>query len=267
MKVTVTDEIIRLYLPNTFAAVEGETPLCEKVQGYADRAASMLELHITGDTDFSEYTAISQHIERTVISWAIADALPALDLVITPAGAGIVNTQNVVPASKERVERLIEFFYRATCNNISALMDMLPHCEQWRNSEIGQQFCGTFMLSPLSIAENIKPLELIDALKADIARRRSFQKKAALYFLGEEVVKIIADAAVGIAENDDYSLLVPLMQRAYRRWAESGRNLTRIYLWHALEDVIATAQDLGLGELMVPEEPEFENNIKGAFYF
>lgn len=267
MKVTVTDEIIRLHLPNTFAVVEGESPLCEKVQGYANRAASMLEHHITGDTDFSEYIAISEHIERTVISWAIAEALPALDLVITPAGTGIVNTQNVVPASKERVERLIEFFYRAACNNISALMDMLPHCEQWRNSEVGKQFCGTFMLTPLSIREGIKPLELIVELKADIARRRSFQKKAALYFLGEEIVKIIADAAIGMAENDDYRLLVPLMQRAYRRWTEPGRNLSRINLWHVLEDVIATAQDLGLGELMVQEEPEFENDIKGAFYF
>ena len=123
------------------------------------------------------------------------------------------------------------------------------------------------MRTPLSIPEGIKPLELIDSFEAEIARRRSFQKKAAIYFLGNEVVRIIADASIGIADNEDYRLLVPLMQRAYFRWAESGRPLTRQYLWHALEDVIATARDLGLGELLVQEEPEFENDVKGAFYF
>ena len=267
MKVTITEDIIRQYLPNTFAVVEGETPLSEKIQCYADRVASLLSQKIVGDADFSGFDAISIHIERTVIQWAVADALPSLDLVITPAGAGIVSTQEVAPASKERVARLIDFFYRAACSNISALMDMLPHCEQWRSSEVGKKFCGTFMLTPLSIHEGIKPLELIDSLEAEIARRRSFQKKAAIYFLGDEVVRIIADAAIGIADNNNYRLLVPLMQRAYFRWAESGRPLSRQYLWHALEDLIATARDLGLGDLLVQEEPEFENDIKGAFYF
>lgn len=267
MKVAITEDLIRQYLPNTFAVVEGETPLSEKIQCYADRVASLLSQKIVGDADLSGLDAITIHIERTVIQWAIADALPSLDLVITPAGAGIVSTQEVAPASKERVARLIDFFYRAACSNISALMDMLPHCEQWRSSEVGKKFCGTFMRTPLSIPEGIKPLELIDSFEAEIARRRSFQKKAAIYFLGNEVVRIIADASIGIADNEDYRLLVPLMQRAYFRWAESGRPLTRQYLWHALEDVIATARDLGLGELLVQEEPEFENDVKGAFYF
>ena len=33
-------------------------------------------------------------------------AIPSLDLVLTPNGFGIVNTTTIVPASKERIERL-----------------------------------------------------------------------------------------------------------------------------------------------------------------
>lgn len=52
-------------------------------------------------------------IATEVLSWAI----PSLDLVLTPNGFGVVSTQNIAPASKERVDRLIGSLadYRDEC--------------------------------------------------------------------------------------------------------------------------------------------------------
>ena len=44
---------------------------------------------------------------RIVAFDAFRNAVPHLDLILTPNGFGIVNNSNIAPASKERVERLI----------------------------------------------------------------------------------------------------------------------------------------------------------------
>lgn len=44
---------------------------------------------------------------RIVAFDAFRSAIPHLDIILTPNGFGIVNNSNIAPASKERVERLI----------------------------------------------------------------------------------------------------------------------------------------------------------------
>ena len=44
---------------------------------------------------------------RIVAFDAFRNAIPHLDLILTPNGFGIVNNSSIAPASKERVERLI----------------------------------------------------------------------------------------------------------------------------------------------------------------
>ena len=50
--------------------------------------------------------AINADAERFIYMDAFTDAIPMLDLVLTPTGFGVVSNQNVAPASRDRVESL-----------------------------------------------------------------------------------------------------------------------------------------------------------------
>lgn len=58
-------------------------------------------------TDMTETNEIRQCVQKIVVYDAIAHAIPHLDLILTPNRFGIVSNNNVSPASKERVDRLI----------------------------------------------------------------------------------------------------------------------------------------------------------------
>lgn len=63
-----------------------------------------------------------------MVTQAFHNAIPSLDLVLTPNGFGIVSNTNVVPASKERIERLLL---------------RLPTIEGWEVSQQGKYFAST----------------------------------------------------------------------------------------------------------------------------
>ena len=61
---------------------------------------------------------------RVVVTKAYADALPSLDIVVTPTGIGVVNTETIAPASKERVERLVKPLRDILHDNPTLLVDL-----------------------------------------------------------------------------------------------------------------------------------------------
>ena len=70
-------------------------------------------------------------------------AIPSLDLVLTPNGFGIVSNQNIVPASRERVDALITSLESQRDAAIEALILRLSSRNDWRESPQGQYFAAT----------------------------------------------------------------------------------------------------------------------------
>ena len=100
-------DTLQKYVPNVLSVAEGEPALFDKLQPYIESAKLMLEKDYLGSEDFLS----EQHNElaiKIVVAEALANAVPSLDIIITPTGFGVVNTDNLAPASKERVERLIQ---------------------------------------------------------------------------------------------------------------------------------------------------------------
>lgn len=132
MKIIPGNTAIRELIPNTLATVAGEPTWYEKMYPYLEKAEQWLSAHITGDTVLSalereeESNPIKRACAQVITAQALMDAIPSLDLVLTPNGFGIVSTQNVVPASKDRIERLINSVEAQRDNAIDELLFKLP---------------------------------------------------------------------------------------------------------------------------------------------
>ena len=160
-KLINNDDTLRQCLPNVFATVKGEVSLFDKVKVDIDLAENwVIETFVSTKTfnTICGYTAdnpIRIITAKLIASEALRRAIPSLDLVLTPNGFGVVSNQNVAPASKERVDRLIGSLadYRDEC--IANLLPALVGASQWLTSSQAS-FFGETLFPDLAITEQVK---------------------------------------------------------------------------------------------------------------
>ena len=104
------DSTLRTFLPNAFETIDGEVQLFDKLSPWLKESEEWLKENIVGDciAFVDEESPLYSNMQSFVVADAFAKAIPSLDLVLTPNGFGIVSTNNIAPASKDRVERLIK---------------------------------------------------------------------------------------------------------------------------------------------------------------
>ena len=160
-KLINNDDTLRQYLPNVFATVKGEVSLFDKVKVDIDIAENLVtETFVSTKTlnticGYAEDNPIRIITAKLIASEALRRAIPSLDLVLTPNGFGVVSNQNVAPASKERVDRLIGSLadYRDEC--IANLLPALVGASQWLTSSQAS-FFGETLFPDLAITEQVK---------------------------------------------------------------------------------------------------------------
>ncbi len=159
MKLITSDGQLRRLIPNVFATVEGEPSLYEKLAPFLETSEEWARMHFVPDDLFeliAEFSASAETVaenstvatlrlplEKAIVCQAYLNAIPSLDLVLTPNGFGIVSNQNVAPASKERVERLLASLEAERDRNLEQLLLRLPTVEGWEQSEQGKYFAAT----------------------------------------------------------------------------------------------------------------------------
>lgn len=152
MKLITTDEQLRLLIPNVLATVEGEPTLIEKLYPYLETAEQWAIDTFVPETIFDEIAEADSlganerfrfPLEKLVVCHAYMTAIPSLDLVLTPNGFGIVSNQNVVPASRERVDALINSFESQRDAAIEALIYRLSSRTDWQESAPSRYFAST----------------------------------------------------------------------------------------------------------------------------
>ena len=103
------DNDLRKYIPNALVTVTGEQSLFDKIRVELEISDSWFErtfgMEAYPDTVTEQMNDMACKI---VASDAFLRAIPSLDLVLTPNGFGVVSNSTIAPASKERVERLVE---------------------------------------------------------------------------------------------------------------------------------------------------------------
>lgn len=160
-KLINNDDTLRQFLPNVFATVKGEVSLFDKVKVDIDLAENWMIETFTSSKTFNticgyvEDNPIRIITAKLIASEALRRAIPSLDLVLTPNGFGVVSNQNIAPASKERVDRLIGSLadYRDDC--IANLLPELVGASQWLNSSQAS-FFGETLFPDLAITEQVK---------------------------------------------------------------------------------------------------------------
>ena len=161
MKIITCEVELRKYLPNVFATVKGEVSLFDKVKVDIDLAENwVIETFVSTITfnticGYTTDNPIRIITAKLIASEALRRAIPSLDLVLTPNGFGVVSNQNIAPASKERVDRLIASLadYRDEC--IGNLLPALVGASKWLTSSQAS-FFGETLFPDLAITDQVK---------------------------------------------------------------------------------------------------------------
>lgn len=105
-------------------AFRSPTPeVWNKVQRYVQGRTDSWQAIITTDATLPDNVAAS--LATAICLRAAYDAVPQMDLVLTPTGFGIVSNQNTAPASRERVEALRLQLRRDACQLEDAVLSYL----------------------------------------------------------------------------------------------------------------------------------------------
>ncbi len=160
MKLITTDEQLRSNIPNIIASVKGEVPFIERLALFLDLAEDWVKTTFTSESTFNTicgYTD-SNNIKilcsRLVVADALRRAIPSLDIVLTPNGFGVVSTQNLAPASKPRVDRLVGSMLAHRDDCIAALLPELVGASKWLTSPQAD-FFGSTLFPDLGIVDAV----------------------------------------------------------------------------------------------------------------
>lgn len=146
------------HIPNAIISVKGETSLFEKISVHLEAAENWVRDTFTSDKTFNtivgytEDNPIRVNLCRLVASEALHKAIPSLDLVFTPNGFAVTQTQNLTPASKQRVDRLIGSMLSQRDECIARLLPELVGASQWLKSAQAQ-FFGSTLFPDLSLID------------------------------------------------------------------------------------------------------------------
>lgn len=186
----LTNETIRRCIPNVLTEAEGETPLVDKLLPFISTAKAWLETEYIGQEDFLSAND-ENFAQKIIVKKAVADALPSLDLVATPTGMAVVNTDTMAPASKDRVERLICSLREQIQEDIPKLIEICNHYAKWRTSKLGRYFRSSF-IRPSDVRNGIHGLEALSY--ADVRLKAvAAEAKLAERYLGRNFMNALRD--------------------------------------------------------------------------
>ena len=160
MKLITTDAQLRAHIPNIIASVKGETPFIERVAHFLDLAEDWVRTTFTSESTFNTICGYTNSNEikiicsRLVVADALRRAIPSLDIVLTPNGFGVVSTQNLAPASKPRVDRLVGSMLAHRDDCIAALLPELVGASKWLTSPQAD-FFGSTLFPDLGIVDAV----------------------------------------------------------------------------------------------------------------
>ena len=276
------DQELRSFFPNALVTVEGEASLFEKLSAYLSEAETWLATYITGAAPLAAITADNADAARPlccriVVCHALIHAIPSLDLVLTPNGFGIVSNQNIVPASKERVDRLIGSIEMQRDDAIILLQKALFKRADWQESEVFGYWAQT-LLPNISVCLQLQIREhRFEAYRALVPRIIQIEDELANAFISPELLAYLHTYQFGIG----YAELTPAEQsgRAYvltHLQAEiisqlSGQPMRHRYM-SDLVNVIRSQTDIfplwhSSDTAKLFEPPIFENQKEAQGYF
>ena len=220
MKLITTDEQLRLLIPNVLVTAEGEPTLIEKLYPFLETAEQWaidtfvpeaIFDEITEDDGFGPNERFRYPLEKLVACQAYMTAIPSLDLVLTPNGFGIVSNQNIVPASRERVDALMNSLESQRDSAIEALILRLSSRTDWQQSAQGKYF-GATMFPLLNLCRRLAIREHIwDSYQQLHERLIKIENVLADTYFSQEQMQVFRSQVI-----TQYSTSKPIEERVIR---------------------------------------------------
>lgn len=263
----INDKFIKECIPNILLEVEGETPLSKKLAPWIESAKDWLESEYLGTDDYlsegDNYRAL-----RIIVWKAFSDAVPSLDIVITPTGFGVVNTETIAPASKERIERLQNSLKHKIDGELEILLEFCHRYPEWRESERGKYFCATF-LSGFRDWRRMA-FDSFDEMRSEAMHVEAIMEEQCF---GHDLMARLRDEFNSREPYTTHPLADPIRAAVIDVVYRIGKPLIPT-IWHKCRPIIEMLKrypeyydvwQKEMGEKFHPEP--FKNNIKGSFYF
>ena len=276
MKLITDNATLQKYLPNQIATVKGETALFDKITAHLEAAENwVIDTFCSVKTfnticGYVESNPIKQIVSQLVCTEAMRLAIPSLDLVFTPNGFGVVSTNTVGAASKQRVDRLIGSLRDIRDNEIEQVLLLLPEAHAWATSSHADFFGATLFpnidlvtFCGITSARWDKYLEL---------RSRCISIELTLaedYFSPELMSELRHEFLVGSMNVQRLRLVHAIRSQVVDVLQDKPINGTRMrdlvnYIRHNPE-LFPTWHNSATAQLFSP--PKFENKKKSSGYF
>lgn len=263
-------DFIRKTIPNILFEVDGESPISEKLAPFiADASERLLADYLASDDFLNQ--ADRTIAQKYVVYTAFADAVPSLDIVATPTGFGVVSTETVAPASKDRVERLIDSLRKRAESILEILIERLRTYPQWRSSERGAYFCSTFLSNPRDVVAT--GADSYENMRSEALQAESF---IARHFIGANLMKMLRNEY----NARDSFMLLELHEAVRSAVLESVRLTFKNCIpnpnaiWRLIQPALHLLRNDAKYCRLWQEEMgnlydnlQFKNDVKGSFYF
>lgn len=224
-KLITTDSQLFESLPNQITAVAGEKTLIKKIGAYLTVSELWVVETFLGNYLYEEMQTRYANKEllaavcRVIAPDALMRAIPALDLVLTPNGFGVVSNQNVAPASKERVERLLASLERNRDMGIEAMLPMLLHTAQnWHGTKQFTECYSTMFPYPQMLEAFLGEHRWTDYQKLLPQIKAIEAKLAAEYFSPEFMNELRFD----LWEKDENKVFIPWLRNVEMEILRTG---------------------------------------------
>lgn len=238
------NEMLRRFVPNVVNEVPGEKSLLDKIAPFLEQSENFVREKLLGEEIYSNIESMTNILvlSRSVVAFdATFRSIASLDVVLTPNGFGIVNNNNISPASAERVKNLQLQYEKSRDTAIFNLLNYLYESNEWRESYCARYFLAT--LIPTSnlaeiVGEYVHQWERYDVLRAKVI---SIEFEIAEKFISHELMEELRQ---GIVLDPHSSHLKGILQNyVIKRLADvEGKICLDSYLKNAVNYMLANIE-------------------------
>lgn len=274
----MTNGELRTLVPNVIHEVEGETLLVDKLAPWLASAARWLTDNFVGE-DYSMPETLLPLAKNLIVFKAFADAVPSLDITLSPAGFAVINTDGRAPASKERVERLVASLRSFIDSNLPPFILSLLRREDWRDTPMGDYWLSTFMFG-LEDANDFKSdKDLLTTFRLMRGKALRFQMALEQFYLGKQLLREVRSAGYE-SVSDDRAAIWRMLHDAVLKHVTckngcQGLGCPDLHeLWHFAQPILYELRscenlyriwEAEMGA-RVKVEP-YKNTVRGGFFF
>ena len=156
-KICNTRELFQKAIPT---AINPDDYLFQDAQQHLENANRWVLNQFIGEDLYNGFEDLDSDIQSQlnfiVANKAFYDLIPQLDLILTPNGFGIVRTDNVAPASADRVKNLLDRTYRNWSTQFDQLLMQLLTTDnllaKFRKSPVFYSLTNSFFLTAAELS-------------------------------------------------------------------------------------------------------------------